>query len=219
MNFSHDWLPRYELVMDYDPDGKRFYVTPSGQQVYSATTQLKALTEHSIEAWRERVGEKEAARILKAAGDRGTAVHTICEQYLLNNAAWPEYYTDSNRGPFNMLQPYLDKHITEIRALEYNLFSETLQIAGTTDCIANWNGELAVIDFKTGRKERWDYLTYHLQATLYAILAGQMYGLPIKKCVILMALDELMDTGQPGVKVIEFEPHKYVRKVLSVIGG
>ena len=44
--------------------------------------------------------------------------------------------------------------INNIYALEGALYSEYLGIAGTVDCIAEHDGELSIIDFKTSRETK-----------------------------------------------------------------
>ena len=51
---------------------------------------------------------------------------------------------------FHHATPYLDK-INNIHAIERTLYSEYLGLAGRVDCIAEYEGELAVIDFKTSK--------------------------------------------------------------------
>ena len=52
---------------------------------------------------------------------------------------------------FHSAKSSLDK-IGKIHAIERTLYSEYLGLAGRVDCIAEYEGELAVIDFKTSKK-------------------------------------------------------------------
>ena len=63
------------------PEGRRYKV-PSGKLYPSVTTVTGHLSNASLDAWKKRVGEEEAARISKRATDRGTRIHTLCEDFL-----------------------------------------------------------------------------------------------------------------------------------------
>ena len=89
-----------------------------------------------------------------------------------------------------MAKPDLDK-IDNIHAIEQALFSKELGIAGSVDCIAEYEGELAVIDFKTSKKpkpRKWiDH--YFVQCAAYACMLYEMTGIMVKKFVIIMACE------------------------------
>ena len=77
-------------------------------------------------------------------------MHTLVENYLHNISELPEVQPLS-QFLFKIAKPELN-NINNIHALEKSLYSKVLGIAGTVDCIAEYNGELAVIDFKTSAK-------------------------------------------------------------------
>ena len=68
-------------------DGKRHYEINGIEKLPSVTTILKATEpdekRESLQAWRDRVGEAEATRIVDSAGARGTAMHKILEKYII----------------------------------------------------------------------------------------------------------------------------------------
>ena len=72
-----------------------------------------------------------------------------------------------------------------------SLYSQQLGVAGTVDCIAEYNGELAVIDFKTSAKPKpreWiDH--YFVQCAAYACMLYELTGITVKKFVILMSCE------------------------------
>jgi genome maintenance exonuclease 1 len=72
------------------------------------------------------------------------------------------------------------------------MYSKKLTIAGQVDCIAEYNGKLSVIDFKTANKERKeDWIeNYFLQTTAYAIMYEELFGKPIEQIVILLAAED-----------------------------
>ena len=91
---------------------------------------------------------------------------------------------------FNSIVPHLDC-IDNIHALEEPLYSHHLQVAGTVDCIAEYNGKLSVIDFKTSSraKLRDDVHGYFMQTSAYAVAFEELTGIPVSRLVIIMAVD------------------------------
>jgi RecB family exonuclease len=170
-------------------DGKRHYVTPTGK-LPSITTVLSILSRDAIKAWRKRVGEEEANKISTKASRRGTSVHAMCEEYI-NNDLDAKKYLPNDRETFNSIKPVLDEHIDNVYAQEVPLWSEYLGVAGRVDCIAEWDGRIAVIDFKTSRKpKKKEHISgYFQQASAYAVMWEERTGIPINKIVILIAVD------------------------------
>ena len=170
-------------------DGKRFYVTPQGK-LPSITTVLSILSRDAIKAWRARVGEKEANKISTKASRRGTNVHAMCEHYI-NNDLDAKKYLPNDRETFNSLKPVLDEHLDNIYAQELPLWSSYLGVAGRVDCIAEWDGKLSVIDFKTSRKlKKKEYISnYFQQCAAYAVMWEERTGIPINKIVVVIAVD------------------------------
>ena len=123
------------------------------------------------------------------AARRGKATHTLVEQYIKNET--PSIRDVLPLGLFRLLKPYVDQ-VDNIHCLETIMYSKKLTIAGQVDCIAEYNGKLSVIDFKTANKERKeDWIeNYFLQTTAYAIMYEEMFGKPIEQIVILLAAED-----------------------------
>lgn len=164
--FEHKWaeLKRLNRV---EREGQRLY--ECGDAAYpSITTVLSGTGDKSgLHRWRKRVGEEQANKISQSATRRGTAMHSMCEEYLLNNVVESKENHDADLL-FKNIRPYLDE-ITTVRALESALYSNNLKVAGTVDCIAEYKGKLTVIDFKTANKEKdAKYIEdYFLQGCFY----------------------------------------------------
>lgn len=182
---QHD-LPKLER--DTKPDGTRVYKTPSGKSYPSITTVTGLHSKASIIAWRKKVGEAEANRISNRAATRGTRIHTLCESYLRGESAEPDIF---DQEVYRSLIAHLDK-INNIHALEDPLYSDHLEVAGTVDCIAEYNGKLAVIDFKTSArvKTRDNIHGYFMQTSAYAVAFEERTGIPVGKMVIIMGVDD-----------------------------
>lgn len=187
-------------------DGSRVYVNASGVAYPSATTVLSVLSKDSIKEWRKRVGEEEANRISSTAATRGTKIHTLVEKYLDNEEITEELYEDLKVDPFNkqLFEDYKKflNCIDNIHAQELALYSDHLRMAGRVDCIAEYNGKLSVIDYKTSRKlKRKEWIeSYFMQATAYSIMYEERTGIPIPQIVIGIAVDH------------ESEPQVFVEK-------
>lgn len=191
MNFKH-----IGCDIDYDLEtetvnGKRFYRTPEGLLYPSVTTITSQHGKDKILEWRKRVGEEEANRISTKASSRGTRVHKICENYLNNEEDYARKTMPDSVVMFKSIQPLLDEHVNNIHALEIPLYSHHLRVAGRVDCIAEYDGKLSIIDFKTSSKlkeESW-IKGYFMQCSAYAVMYEERTGIPVPQIVIMIAVD------------------------------
>ena len=169
-------------------DGARLYETPSGRAYPSITTVTGLLKRQAIQEWRERVGAEEANKISSRASSRGTRVHSLCENYLSNLEVTPNYL---DHELWQGIPPLLDR-INNIHALETKLYSDHLEVAGTVDCIAEFDGKLSVIDFKTSSrvKSHDDIHDYYMQCSAYAVAFEERTNLPVSQLLIVMAVDD-----------------------------
>ena len=180
--------PLQDLKSTTFPDGKRYYTLPDGTRLPSVTTVLGAQKKQAIMEWRKRVGEEKANAISRKASGRGTNVHTLCERYL-NNESLGDIMPDA-KEMFISLKPTLNR-INNIHYQEQALWSTQLGMAGRTDCIAEFDGELSSIDFKTSAriKTRENILDYFWQTAAYSLMYEELIGTPINKLVIIMAVE------------------------------
>lgn len=184
-NHIHHDIPKLNRIDS--PDG-RVYETPTGKKYPSVTSIVGILGKKEIMEWRQRVGEDEANQVSRRATKRGTSIHSLCESYLKNEEVVPSMF---DLRMFNSLKPFLNK-INNIHCLETQLFSHHLQIAGTVDCVAEYEGRLSVIDFKSSRRVKTveEIHTYFLQTSAYAVMFEELTGVPINRLVIIMGVDE-----------------------------
>ena len=153
-------------------DGVRYYKVPDEEELIrlvSITSVTSHFNKEIFVKWRKRVGEEEANRITKKATSRGTDMHTLVENYLLNIPELPKVQPISD-FLFKISRSTLN-NINNIHALESSLYSKELGIAGTVDCIAEYEGELAIIDFKTSAKPKpEDWIEhYFVQCMAYGL--------------------------------------------------
>ncbi len=173
-------------------DGVRYYKIPDEEELIkmvSITSVTSHFNKEIFVKWRKKVGNEEADRITKAATGRGTDMHTLTEHYLKNEDL-PKGLRPISDFLFKISKGKLNK-INNIYALEGPLYSKELGIAGTVDCIAEYDGELAIIDFKTSKKPKpRDWIEhYFVQCMAYGCMLYEMKGISIKKLVIIMACE------------------------------
>ena len=191
-------------------DGVRYY-TVNDRPMVSITSVTSHFNKHIFVDWRKRVGNEEADRVTKRATSRGTKVHTLIENHLLNKDVVLD--NPSSKMLFTQSKKLL-QNINNIYALEKSLYSNELGVAGTVDCIAEYNGELSIIDFKTAAKPKpreW-IENYFVQAAAYACMFYEITNIPVKKLVILMTCEN----GEVTVYE-EYDKMKYMRLLVKYI--
>ena len=194
MAFIHEDRFEVQDIEAITTAGGRRYKVPNGELYESVTTALGNQPEKkkSLMEWRRRVGDAEANRISRKAAGRGTAVHSIIEDYL-NNVEQPA----KDRMPdavvmFKSLKPILDKSISKVYMQEAPLWSNKYRLAGRVDCIADIKGKLSVVDFKTSmkiKKREW-VKDYFLQTAAYSHMIQEMYGDTVDQTVIFIAVED-----------------------------
>ena len=195
-------------------DGVRYYKVPDDDELLKLVS-ITSITSHFNKEifvnWRKKVGNEEADRITKAATSRGTDMHTLTEHYLLNEDL-PKVQPLSD-FLFKIAKPKLNL-INSIYTLEGSLYSKHLGIAGTVDCIAEYNGELSIIDFKTSKKPKpRDWIEhYFVQAMAYGCMFYELTGISVKKLVIIMACEN-------GECIVyeEYDKTKYIKLLTEYI--
>jgi len=182
-----------QIIQKNKANGKRYYITPDGNEYPSVTTVLGAKEKPWLEDWRKMLGDKKAAKETQRCADRGTAIHSLAEKYLNNEeiitkGVRPEYISD-----FNKLKLGLNK-INNIRAQEVGLYSDRMRIAGTVDCVAEYNNVLSIIDFKTSTNNKTKDMIddYFKQCTAYAIAWHERTGEAIENITVIIAVERSM---------------------------
>ena len=196
-------------------DGVRYYKVPDADEfvkLVSITSITAFWNREKFAKWRKKIGEDKANEITRKATSRGTDTHTLIEHYLLNEETLPEVQPISD-FLYKIAKPTLN-NIDNIHALEGSLYSKQLGVAGTVDCIAEYDGELAVIDFKTAAAPKpRDWIDgYFVQAAAYACMYYELTGISVKKLVIIM-------TCENGDCVVyeERDKAKYIKLLVNYI--
>jgi genome maintenance exonuclease 1 len=205
----------FDLTAQNSSSG-RLYKTPSGEKYPSVTTILSSYGKKELFEWRERVGAEEANRIAAKASRRGTALHTVCEKYLLNELTGMKIASmiPSTKELFFKMKSLLDENITTVYCLEQALYSDRMRIAGRVDCIAEWNGKISVVDFKssTNQKKKEKIGNYFMQCTAYALMYEEIVGVPIEQIVVLIGTE-----NGPGQVFVESK-NDYIEELKKYVG-
>tara|TARA_B100000963_G_C22555574_1_gene638871 strand:+ start:185 stop:883 length:699 start_codon:yes stop_codon:yes gene_type:complete len=174
-------------------DGVRLYETPEGNFYPSITTVLSVRNKKGLHEWRKRVGDDVANYVARKAATRGTHVHHMCEDYI--NNSFDEEKHKKNFLPyvlFNQLRESVLTKVNNVHAQEVGLYSDKYKVAGRVDCIAEYDGKLSIIDFKTSSKERSDEWneSYYIQASAYAEMFEERTGIAIEQVAILVVTED-----------------------------
>lgn len=164
-----------------------------GDAVYPGVTTILSNTKPEADraglaAWRELVGEDEAKRILKASCDRGTIIHRLIEEKLQGNPVIPPAGVERF---WASVEPVLN-HISDVQLIEGVVWHSS-GFAGSVDCVARWDGEMAIIDWKTSsspKKPQW-IKDYFQQTSAYRAAVNEVYDeLNINTSVVVVALED-----------------------------
>ena len=173
-------------------DKKRYYITPEGNEYPSITTVLSPRNKEGLMKWRKKVGNDVATHIANKAAVRGSKVHKMCEDYL-NGLDMEKHKKDFlPYCLFNELKNQTFDNINGVLGQELVLYSDKYKVAGRTDLIANYRGELSIVDFKTSTNERKDSYNenYYIQTSAYAEMFEELTGQPINQIVILVVTED-----------------------------
>jgi len=205
-NFLHKPIEIDNKLKEVTVDGKRFYETPGG--IFPSVTSVVGWDKQNFFAEWRRKNPEESRRVLA----RGTKLHSLIESYLNNEILDFDNMLPNFKVLFNQIKPELDK-IQNIVAIETPLWSKTLGLAGRTDCIAEYDGKLSIIDFKASSKEKrkQDVESYFTQATAYALMFQERTGIIVENFAILISCEDGL------TQVFQNKPIKYVKKLKNVI--
>ena len=146
---------------------------------------------------------------------RGTRVHNAIEKYLKNELTDMDIrrMMPDLKEMFRKIRPYIDEHIGTIYGVEKKLYSDRLRIAGTCDCIAEWDGVISIIDWKTSnyQKDKYQIDNYFMQAAGYADMVFERVGIPIQRVVVAINVEH------EGAQVYVEEKSNYIVKLESCI--
>ena len=201
-------------------NGSRHY-NLGGSNLPSVTSILKATQSEedkaAIEAWKERVGHKEAERIKNEASSRGSSMHSYIEQFLLGkfNLDLLDEENKSKKMALEIIDNGLKNKLTEIWGAEATVYYPG-KYAGTADCIGVYEGKETILDFKQSNKpKKEEYIEdYFLQIGAYSLAHNTVHNSKISQGVILICtVDRLFQ----DFKIEENELKNYQNKFLEKV--
>ncbi len=202
--FSFNHIPiNFQQAELIEKDDAHYYQTPKGDIFPSITTILHRTVsvekQQSLQNWKEQ--EIAAEYITQESSIVGTQTHKLIEDYL-NGIKQTEEMRLLSVAHFNNLIPFLQK-INDIHGTELGLYSDKMKLAGTSDCIAKYSGELSIIDYKTKRSnQREEWMTDHfIQGTAYSEMFKELTGIEINQVVILVSSEK--NTRMEFVKKVD----------------
>ncbi len=191
--FRHRLIELPKCILD-NSTRAHIYVTPNGKKLRSVTTMIgktkPATDKKQLTAWREKVGNPVAEYIMKTSGIIGTETHKLNENYINMERDSCKYSMLSYAHHKNFI-PYMNK-IKNVFGVEPKLFSEEMGLAGTADLVAEYEGKLSIIDYKTKRskqKKEW-MIEYFIQTAAYAKMWEELTGNSIEQLVILASSEQ-----------------------------
>jgi len=175
-----------------EKDDAHYYQTPTGEVFPSITTILhktmSAEKQQSLQNWKEQ--EAAAEYITQESAMIGTQTHKLIENHL-NGITQTDEVRLLSVAHFNNLIPFLQK-INNIHGIELRMYSNEMKLAGMSDCIAKYDGELSIIDYKTKRSnQQEEWMTDHfIQGTAYSEMFKELTGIEVKQIVILVSSEK-----------------------------
>jgi genome maintenance exonuclease 1 len=190
--FKHNLIELPELISETRDDG-RFYTTPQGNVYPSVTTVLSSTKDqtHLIE-WKKRIGEEVANRESKRAANRGSALHSLCERFVLNQTIDIRKEMPIPAQLFSQIKSVLLDRLNNILSVENTLYSDYLKVAGRVDLVAEFDNKTSIVDFKTSNKvknKEW-IDDYFIQASMYSVMFEEMTKIPAAQLVIIIGNEE-----------------------------
>jgi RecB family exonuclease len=211
--FRHHLVEEVPLTAEKTENG-RVYTTPKGDRLRSVTTILgESLDKDWLIKWRKRLGEKKAKLVTEAAARRGSAVHDLCERYIKNEVDTLKGVMPILAARFRTVKTILDTHVDNVYGIELPLYSIVLGTAGRCDLVAEYDGVMTIIDYKTSTwpKTEDQILSYFLQSTVYSMMFERMYRIVVPKIAIIIVVD-----NEPNPLVFVKDRSQYVKQVLEI---
>ena len=179
-------------------EGLRHYSIDGSQKKLPSVTTVLGETQpkekqESLERWRQRVGLREAQKITRDAGIRGTAMHKYLEDLIRGERSLD--LTPLGVQATKMAEIIVERGLndcSEIYGIEATLFYPNLY-AGSVDLVAKHKDQVSIIDFKqTNKPKQREWIgDYMLQMAAYGMAHDVIYGTAIEKGVIMMCSKDL----------------------------
>ena len=206
----------YAIGKQINEDNGRIYDV-AGFRLPSVTSILSRTKDQGfLKQWREKVGDKEADRIMNLSSVRGTAMHKYLESYITEVGY--EDLTDTGKQAKTMAEKVVElglAAIDEYYGSEVTMYYPGLY-AGQTDLVCIHDGKDAIVDFKqANRPKREEWIDdYKLQIAAYAMAHDYVYNSTIEKGVIMVCTPDLyyQEFIIEGVELRNWK-HKFLKRL------
>ena len=206
----------YAIGKQINEDNGRIYDV-AGFRLPSVTSILSRTKDQGfLKKWREKVGDKEADRIMNLSSVRGTAMHKYLESYITEVGY--EDLTDTGKQAKTMAEKVVElglAPIDEYYGSEVTMYYPGLY-AGQTDLVCIHDGKDAIVDFKqANRPKREEWIDdYKLQIAAYAMAHDYVYNSTIEKGVIMVCTQDLyyQEFIIEGVELRNWK-HKFLKRL------
>jgi len=189
-----DFKDAFKPIEQLHEDNIRYYKVEGSTCYPSITSVISFINREKFADWRARVGNEAANKKTKKATTRGTKFHLVNEYYIANKdyKELDEWDVPLIQLMFNSNKKELDKHINNIYYQEQRMYSDKLCLAGTVDMICEYDGELAIVDFKTSEQEKpEEWLEdYFVQLSAYWAMFSEKTGVAPKKLVVWLVAED-----------------------------
>ena len=206
----------YAIGKQINEDNGRIYDV-AGFRLPSVTSILSRTKDQGfLKQWREKVGDKEADRIMNLSSVRGTAMHKYLESHITEVGY--EDLTDTGKQAKTMAEKVIElglAPIDEYYGSEVTRYYPGLY-AGQTDLVCIHDGKDAIVDFKqANRPKREEWIDdYKLQIAAYAMAHDYVYNSTIEKGVIMVCTPDLyyQEFIIEGVELRNWK-HKFLKRL------
>ncbi|XP_012782702.2 mitochondrial genome maintenance exonuclease 1 [Ochotona princeps] len=161
-----NWFPIFNTERDLEPDPRHPSVplkiplrrnrVPSVTRVLQHTMSPEQV--FYLERWKQRMimelGEEGFAEYTSNIFLQGKQFHEALESILLPQGNFRERADSLLKCGYIESVQHVLKDVSQVRALESAVQHETLKYAGLLDCVAEYQGKLCVIDWKTSEKPK-----------------------------------------------------------------
>lgn len=183
-------------------NNQRFYDTPYG--IYPSVNTV--------------IYPNKGSFVGNSATERGKQIHMMLENYLLGTNFPEETFTKINILCFARALRCLDDHLGEVFGIEKFVYNREYKYAGTLDLIAEWDGVLSIIDFKSTTTENPSQEKHFLQTEAYRLAWNEMYPeQQAKQSVIVTAA--FVKPIEPLVNTNEKYIESFIEKVREFYDG
>lgn len=205
-NYS-PWNFGLPQLLPVEGEEGRLYLTPSGKKLPSVTTVTGFEGKDGFDIWR-RKNPREAERVIV----RGNKIHAMMEKHLMNEEVELTENIEID-SLYSIISHHVSNYIDNVYALEAQIWSESIGLAGRMDCLCDYDGKLSIVDFKGSTREKTEssIKNYFQQATAYALMVQEVTGKKVEQIVIVVATEN--GTLQEFVK----KPTDYVDGLVKAI--